>query len=465
MDAIIRINGIINGFVWGPIMLILLVGTGVYITFLTNFFQFSKFGLTMRETIGKILTGKREKSKAGTVTPFQAMTTALASTVGVGNVAGVATAIASGGPGAVFWMWVSALFGMMTKYGEILLAVKYRETDENGVHYGGPMYYIEKGLKMKWLAVLFAIFGTLACFGIGNMNQANEIASAINKITGLSPLIGGILVAIFVALVIIGGITRIGKVTELVVPFMAIFYIVGGIAALIMNASHLPDAFAQIFAGAFSTRAVGGGIMGYAITRAMRYGFARGVFSNEAGLGSAPIAHSAADTDNPVKQAMWGIFEVFVDTIIICSLTALVIVTSGLVTVNEGVVSAPASGGALTSMAYSQVFGSFGGTFVSIAIIFFAASTILGWSYYGQQCLGYLTKNNKSVILTYRLIFICFIIVGALGELSVLWDISDTLNGMMAIPNLIGVIGLSGVIVKTTRDYLRDPDSVAIKNN
>jgi AGCS family alanine or glycine:cation symporter len=391
------------------------------------------------------------------------MTTAIAATVGVGNVAGVATAIVSGGPGAVFWMWVSAFFGMMTKYSEILLAVKFRIRDENGVYHGGPMYYIDKGLKSKWLSSLFCIFGAMACFGIGNMNQSNEIAAAMKKTLNLSPLITGFVTASLVALVIIGGISRIGRVTEVIVPFMALFYIVGGLIALVVNRAHIPGAFEEIFTEAFSARSIGGGVMGYTVVRAMRYGFARGVFSNEAGLGSAPIAHSVADTNNPVRQGFWGIFEVFIDTIVICTITSLVVITSGLAGVHRDVAGKIVSGGALTSAAYEAVFGPLGGTFVSVAIIFFAGSTILAWSYYGQQCISYLTDESETAQLVFKVIFICFIVIGALGRLSVIWDISDTLNGMMAIPNLIGVLGLSGVVFKMTRDYMKNPSSVQLK--
>ena len=462
IDVIAQINYNVNSFVWGPVMLLLLVGTGVYLTFRTNFFQFRNFATVIKKTIGSVLKSSNKKLSKGSVTPFQAMTTAIASTVGVGNVAGVATAIVSGGAGAIFWMWISALFGMMTKYGEVLLAVKYRQHNINGGYYGGPMYYISKGLKMNWLASLFAIFGTLACFGIGNMNQSYEIAAAAKSTIGLSPIVTGVIVAVIVAVVIIGGITRIGKVTEKVVPLMAGFYILGGVIALIINAEKIPSALASIFTGAFSMESVGGGVMGYAVARAMRFGIARGVFSNEAGLGSAPIAHAAADTNNPVNQAMWGIFEVFLDTIVICTITSLVILTSGLNGVATDASGALVSGGALTSLAYESVFGRMGGMFVSVAIIFFAVSTILGWSYYGEQCLGFLTDNDKGVIKGFRIVYVAFILVGALGELQFLWGISDTLNGLMAIPNLMGILGLSGVIIDTTKKYLKDPNSVKL---
>lgn len=443
-----QVNSVINGFVWGPYMLVLLVGTGVFFTFRTNIFQVTKIRLWWTGTFGQILKKKpKEERKDNNITPFQAVTTALASTVGTGNIVGVATAVFSGGPGAILWMWISGFFGMMSKYAEIVLAVKYRETDENGAHHGGPMYYIEKGLKMKWLAVIFAIFGTLATFGIGNMTQANAIAGSLEESFGIPTLITGIAIAVICALVIIGGIKRIASVTEKLVPFMAVFYVIGGILILILNAGKLPGAITAIFAGAFSMKAVGGGVMGYTIMRAMRYGFARGIFSNEAGLGSAPIAHAASSTKDPVEQGLWGIFEVFVDTTVICSLSGLIIVTSGLY--ESGL-----SGSALTLAAFTQTLGSFGGAFVSIAILCFAGSTILGWSYYGQQCLRYLAGDNKVLDMTYKVIFTALTIVGATGGLTFVWDIADTLNGLMAIPNLIALLLLSKVVINLTRDYL-----------
>ena len=464
-DWVASINSAVNGVVWGPVMLVLLVGTGIYLTCFTGFFQVKWFGHMWKNTIGTVFSGKHKEGRnSANDTPFQAMTTAVASTVGVGNVAGVATAIVSGGPGAVFWMWISAFFGMMTKYSEVTLAVHYREKDEKGIHYGGPMYYMEKGLKCKPLAMIFAIFGALACFGIGNMNQSNEIAAAVNNVFGLPKLVSGLVLAAVVSLVIIGGIKRIASVTEKVVPFMAVFYIVGGIVTLAINAPLLPDAFGQIFAGAFSFEAVGGGVMGYVIMRAMRFGFARGVFSNEAGLGSAPMAHAAANTNNPVQQGLWGIFEVFIDTIVICTITALVVITSGLAGVLTDASGGVVSGGALTSAAFQAALGPIGGVFISIAIIFFALSTILGWSYYGEQCIGYLAKNSKTAKTIFKCIFVPFIVVGALGQLALLWDISDTLNGMMAIPNLIALIGLSGVVFKLTKAYIKDPSEVELKD-
>ena len=451
MDILKQVNGAINGIVWGPYMLVLLVGTGILFTVWLKVFQVTKISVWWKETFGQLFkkTPKTEKDDAN-ITPFQAVTTALASTVGTGNIAGVATAIVAGGPGAVFWMWVSGFFGMMTKYAEIVLALKYRETDSDGTHHGGPMYYIEKGLKMKWLAVVFAVFGTLATFGIGNMTQANAIASSIEGTFKIPALASGIVIALLCALVIIGGIKRIATVTEKLVPFMAVFYFIGGIIFLAINAGKLPGVFGSIFTNAFSFQSVGGGIMGYVIMRGMRYGIARGVFSNEAGLGSAPIAHAASRSENPVEQGLWGIFEVFVDTIIICSISALVILCSGMYGTGD------LSGAPLTISAFSSTFGSFGGIFVTIAVACFAASTILGWSYYGQQCLGYLSKNNKTLDLCYKIVFSGLVIVGAIGGLEFVWDVADTLNGLMAIPNLIALVLLSKVVVGLTKEYMEN---------
>lgn len=455
MEFISRINSTINGFVWGPYMLALLVGTGIFITFATKFFQITKANVWIKSTFGSL--GKKEKTDEN-VTPFQAVTTALASTVGTGNIAGIATAIVLGGPGAVFWMWFSAFFGMMTKYGEVVLAIHFREKDEKGIHYGGPMYYIEKGTKLKWLAVLFAAFGGLASFGIGSMTQVNSIAAVVNSNFAIPQLATGIVIAVATGLVIIGGIKRIASFTEKLVPLMAILYIVSAVIVLIINSSKIPNAFSVIFENAFSFTSVGGGIMGYVIARGMRYGIARGVFSNEAGLGSAPIAHAASNTNNPVRQGLWGIFEVFVDTIVICTLTALVVLTSGLY------VDGQISGSALTSKAFSNAIGQAGGYLLAISLTFFAFSTIIGWSYYGERCFGYLTKNNKNVIVTYKLIYVISIVLGSTLNLVLVWDIADTLNGLMAIPNLIGVLALSGTIFTLTKKYLIDPDSVNMKD-
>ena len=461
VDKIEAVNGAINSFAWGPIMLLLLVGTGIYITVRTGCIQVRKFGYIMKNTIGSLFK-MRDKDHGANLSPFQAVSTALAGTVGTGNIAGVTGAIFVGGAGAVFWMWISAFFGMCTKYAEIALAMKYREKDENGVFHGGPMYYIKNGLGKgwKWLAAIFAILGGLACFGIGNIAQSSEIAGALNGLFGVKPLISGILLAILVAIVVLGGVKRIGQVTSYLVPFMSIFYILCGIIVIIMRIGDIPGVLGQIFKGAFSLRSIGGGIFGYVIMNAMRQGFARGVFSNEAGLGSAPIAHAASSTVEPVEQAMWGVFEVFIDTIVICTITALTVLLSGVLA-TEGGLSAFASKGAAAVAAFNTILpGTIGGTIIQISLLFFALSTILGWSYYGQSCWAYLSHNNKVVDVIFKVVFILVCIVGATGSGTLMWDISDTLNGLMALPNLIALLPLTGVVVKLTKDYFdkKQPD-------
>ena len=385
----------------------------------------------------------KEQLGEGEVTAFQAVATALAATVGTGNIAGVATAIASGGPGAVFWMWLAAVFGMTTKFSEVVLAVKFREKTEDGRYVGGPMYFIKNGLGWGWMATLFAIFGTLASFGIGNMVQSNSVALAMQGSFKVPPLATGIILAVITALVIVGGIKRIGAFTEKLVPFMAAIYIVGGLVIIFRNASEIPAAFATIFADAFTGRAAVGGFAGATMSNAIRYGVARGVFTNEAGLGSAPIAHAAATTDHPVRQGLWGVFEVFVDTIIICSITALAIVTTGAWESGQ-------SGAVLTTLAFDTALKG-GGYIVSVGLVLFAYSTIIGWEYYGERCLEYLAGTKP--ILAYRMIWIVFIVVGAVGGLEFMWSLADTLNGMMAIPNLIGVLFLSGTVFKLTKEF------------
>jgi AGCS family alanine or glycine:cation symporter len=465
-EVIVNVNDKLNGLVWGPPMLILIVGTGIFLTIMLKFMQVSKIKTWWKATFGFVFSKRiREKSAGSNITPFQAVSTALASTVGTGNIVGVATAIVRGGPGAIFWMWVSAFFGMVSKYAEVVLAVKYREIDANGTHHGGPMYYIEKGLKQKWLAVVFAIFATFATFGIGNLTQANSIANSMNTSFNIPLILTGIIIAILTGLTILGGIKRIAQVTEKMVPFMAVFYVIGSLIIVFVNIGRLPHAFGMIFAGAFNTRALEGGVMGYVIMKAMRFGVARGVFSNEAGMGSAPIAHAASSEKDPVKQGLWGIFEVFVDTIIICSLTGLVILTSGVVSfaANTGITGFGGksfSGADLTMTAFSATFGPAGGIFVTIGILLFALSTILGWSYYGQQSLGYLTKNNKVWDWIYKAIFTVLTVVGAIGGLTLIWDIADTLNGLMAIPNLIALLILSGTIISLTKKYFSTGSSL-----
>ena len=463
MDAIIQINSAINGFVWGPVMLVLLVGTGLYLSISTGFVQFRKFGYAMKNTIGKVF--HKAEAGHGEITPFQAVTTALAATVGTGNIAGVTGAIVLGGPGAVFWMWISALVGMCTKYAEVLLAVKYRERNENGEWVGGPMYYIKNGLgkHFKWLGTIFAVLGAIAAFGIGNISQINSIADSVNQVAqAFNPaavdakntiaLVTGIVIAIFVGLVVIGGVKRIGQVTEKLVPFMAIIYIVCAVIVVIAHAGAIPAVFGMIFKGAFNPSAVVGGAAGITIRLAMTKGVGRGVFSNEAGLGSAPIAHASTSERDPVKQGLYGIFEVFMDTIVICTLTSLVVLCSG---VAEGHWGEGALAGATTTIAgFSTVFGQkFGATLLALGLLLFATSTILGWSLYGTRCIEYLFGHKA--VKPYQLLFVIVIVLGAVADLTLVWDISDTLNGLMAIPNLIGLLLLSPVVIKVTKDYFK----------
>ena len=455
VSTIESVNGALNSFAWGPLMLLLLVGTGIYLTIKVNWLQVTHFGRILKNTVGTLFKKQDSKDHGANISPFQAVTTALAGTVGTGNISGVTGAIFTGGAGAVFWMWVAAFFGMITKYAEILLAMKYRIKDENGVYHGGPMYYIENGIgkNWKWLAVIFCLLGGFASFGIGNIAQSSEISGALTDLFKLPPLASGILIAVVVALVTLGGIKRIGKVTSLLVPFMSIFYIVAGIILILMRITHIPAVFGQIFAGAFSFKSVGGGLFGYTIMMAMKQGFARGVFSNEAGLGSAPIAHAASSTEEPCEQAIWGVFEVFIDTIVICSITAFAVLLSGILDA-EGGLSAYASKGAAAAAAFNTILpGTLGGKIIELSLLFFALSTILSWAYYGENCWGYLTKNNKTFILIYKIIFALVCIVGAMGSGTLMWDIADTLNGLMAIPNLIALLMLSGVVAKVTKDY------------
>ncbi len=454
MEFINQLNGAVNSFVWGPVMLVLLVGTGIYLTCRTGWIQVRRFGYIMRNTIGSLFR-KSDKDHGKNLSPFQAVTTALAGTVGTGNIAGVTGAIFVGGPGAVFWMWVSAFFGMCTKYAEIALAMKYRITEEDGTYKGGPMYYIEKGLGRRWrfLAVLFALLGGIASFGIGNIAQSSEIAGAASGLFGVEPWITGIVLAVVVAIVVLGGVKRIGQVASYLVPFMAIFYILAGAGVIALRFAEIPAALTAIFKSAFSFESVGGGVFGYAIMLAMRQGFARGVFSNEAGLGSAPIAHAASSSQEPAEQAMWGVFEVFIDTIIICTITALAIILSGVYKTPGGIEAFGSKGAAVVNAFNAILPGTLGGLVIQVSLLFFALSTILGWSYYGERCWGYLTGENRIVLFVYKIAFVLVCIVGAVGSGTLMWDIADTLNGMMAIPNLIGLLLLSNVVVSITREY------------
>ena len=456
MQIIEQINGAINNFIWGPIMLVLLVGTGIFLTTRINFFQVSHIGLWMKGTFGAMF---KKHTDDVNITPFQAVSTALASTVGTGNIVGVTTAIVSGGPGALFWMWFAAFFGMVTKYSEVLLAIKYREKDADGKHFGGPMYYLSKGANLPWLGTLFAVFATLACFGIGNLTQINAMASVVKQNFNVPTIYTGIAVTIVVAIIIVGGIKRIGSVAEKLVPLMCLLYLVCGIIIIIINLDKIPGVFELVFSNAFSFKQVGAGFMGYAIAMGMRYGFARGIFSNEAGMGSAPMAHASSNSKNPVEQAMWGIFEVFVDTFLVCSITGIVAIMNLNLT-EQGLAGAP-----LISEAFRVSMPSdFGSIVLTVALFLFAFTTLVGWSHYGTVSLGYLTKNNKTAELIFKIIFIIVIVIGSVSELELVWNIADTLNGLMAIPNLIGLLILSPVIIKTTREYLKDPNSVEMKD-
>ncbi len=453
METIMKINDFLNGIVWGPPMLILLVGTGLFLSIKTGFFSIRKLGYILKNTLLKMFS--KESKGEGEVTAFQAVATALAATVGTGNIAGVATAIASGGPGAVLWMWIAAILGMTTKFSEVVLAVRFREKTDDGRYVGGPMYYIKNGLGWKWLSVLFAVFGALAAFGIGNMVQSNSVAASLKATFNINPLYTGIVLAVITALVIVGGIKRIGAFTEKLVPFMAAIYIIGGLVIILLNIAHIPAAFGLIFASAFSGKAAIGGFAGATVAQAIRFGVARGVFTNEAGLGSAPIAHAAATTDHPVRQGLWGVFEVFADTIVICSITALSILTSG-------VWESGATGAELTTAAFDATLPG-GGYIVSIGIVLFAFSTIIGWEYYGERCLEYLAGPKS--IMFYKILWIPFVVIGAVGGLESIWALADTLNGLMAIPNLIGIVALSGTIFALTKEFFSKEFSKKEKNN
>ncbi|GAB6179097.1 sodium:alanine symporter family protein [Desulfotomaculum defluvii] len=428
----------INSFVWGPYMLALLVGTGIYLTLRLGFLQVRTLPYALKLAFSP---NKQDKTSEGDISHFHALMTALAATIGTGNIAGVATAVFTGGPGAVFWMWVTAFFGMATKYSEAILAVKYRTVDEKGEMAGGPMYYIERGLKLKWLGWIFALFGSLAAFGIGNMTQTNSVALAMNGTFGVSPIVTGIILAILTGAVVLGGIRSIGRVTGFVVPFMAIFYVLGGLAIIAMNLDKLVPAISLILTDAFTGQAVAGGALGTVI----RYGVARGVFSNEAGLGSAPIAAAAAKTDHPGRQALVSMTGTFLDTIIVCSITGIVLTMSGLYT-------GEVSGAELTIAAFDSFLPGMGKYIVSIGLIFFAYSTVLGWSYYGEKCFQYIF--SRSAVKYYRYAFVIAAFIGCTLELELVWNIADTLNGAMAIPNLIGLLGLSGIIAAETKDFM-----------
>lgn len=458
IDIIKSVNDAVNGFVWGIPAIVCILGVGLLLSIRTGFIQFRKFSDAMKNTIGKMF--KKSEAKKGAMTPFQAVCTALSATIGTGNIAGVAGAIAIGGPGAVFWMWVSALLGMCTKFAEVTLAVHFRETNAHGDLVGGPMYYIKNGLKKHWhwLAYAFAIFGVLTVFGTGNATQVNTITASIDTAllnfgiaspASLSAinLVIGIIIAIIVALVLLGGIKRIGRVTEKLVPFMAVLYIVLALGVIFLNVEKVPGVFYSIVYGAFNPQAVTGGIVG-SLFLSLQKGIARGIFSNEAGLGTGSIAHATADTKKPVEQGLFGIFEVFMDTIIVCTMTALVILCSG-----TNITYGQAAGAELTISGFTSVYGDWVSIFTAVAMCCFAFSTILGWGLYGARCMEFLSSHKwvKPFMVVYSLVAI----VGATVDLGLLWSIAETFNGLMAIPNLIALFLLSGTVVKLVKEHYR----------
>ena len=458
LETLEQINTAVNHFVWGVPAMSCILGVGLVLTLRTNFIQFRKFGYSFKVTIGKIF--HKSESKEGSVTPFQAVCTALAATVGTGNIAGVAGAITIGGPGAVFWMWISALLGMCTKFIEVTLAVHYREKNENGDWVGGPMYYIKNGLgpKWHWLAVAFSIFGILAVFGTGNATQVNTIVTAINSallnFNLITPsfvptlnLILGITIAIIVAVILIGGIQRIGQVTEKLVPGMALLYLALSLGVILINFRAVPGVFAMIFKSAFSPAAFTGGIVG-SMFLSMTKGISRGIFSNEAGMGTASIAHAAADTDNPVNQGFFGVFEVFTTSMIICTMTALVILCSGI-SVPYGI----EAGAELTIKGFTSTYGNWVSIFTAVALCCFAFSTIIGWGLYGTRCLEFLVgeKSHRPFLIIYSLVAI----LGSTMDLGFLWNFAETFNGLMAIPNLIALLLLSKTAAKLVKQYLK----------
>ena len=462
LEVVKSVNGVVNGFIWGIPAMICIIGIGLYLSIGTGFIQIRRFVYAIKHTLGKVFDKKEAES--GAMTPFQAVCTALAGTVGTGNIAGVAGAIAIGGPGAVFWMWISALLGMCTKFSEVVLAVHFRERNEKGDWVGGPMYFIKNGLPKKWhfLAVLFSIFGMVAVFGTGNATQVNTIVTAIDSVftsynlaeaegLGTINLILGIFIALCVALVLLGGIRRIGSFTEKLVPFMAVFYIILAVGVVIMNIGRVPGVFASIFGGAFDPRAFTGGVVG-SMFISMRRGVSRGIFSNEAGLGTGSIAHASADTGHPVQQGLFGIFEVFTDTIVICTLTSLVILCSGI-----DIVFGQAAGADLTIAGFIASYGRWVSIFTAVALICFAFSTTIGWGLYGSRCVEFLFGTR--VIRPFMVVYALVSIIGATLDLGLLWDISDTFNGLMVIPNLIAVFLLSGTVFRLTRDYFNDVDA------
>lgn len=440
METLYSVLNTLSGFIWGPFTLVLLLGVGIYLSLGLKLMPWRQLSNAFKH----LITGRSSQGD-GDIPPLQALMTAMSATVGTGNIAGVATAIFIGGPGAIFWMWITALFGMATKYAEAVLAVKYRETDDDGRFVGGPMYYIKNGLgkKWHWLGFLFALFGTIAAFGIGNMVQSNSVADALHSNFAVDTNLTGIVIAGLAALVILGGIKRIGIVASKLVPIMAIFYIAGSLIIILANITEVPAALAIIVDSAFNGHAAVGGFTGATIMMAIQFGIARGIFSNEAGLGSAPIAHAAAQTNNPVRQGMVGMLGTFIDTIIICTMTALVIIISGAWTSGE-------TGASLSSLAYASSI-PLGEYVITFGLVIFAFTTILGWSYYGERCAEFIFGTK--IILPYRLLWIAAVFIGASQKVNLIWILADVMNGFMAIPNLIALALLSPIVFKITKEY------------
>ena len=440
LESIERGNAWLNGYVWGVPMIALLMGTGLVLTFVTGAAQFRYLALALREVLGKVAV---RTGSAGSVSPFQAVATALASTVGTGNIVGVATAMYIGGPGALFWLWVSGLLGMCTKFAEIVVALHYREPDALGTLRGGAMYTLRKGLGMPWVGALFALLTAVAAFGIGNMVQANSLADSLRPF-GIAPSLSGMLLAIVTAAVIVGGVKRIGEVAQILVPFMSLLYLGAGALILATHTADLPRALGLIFEGAFTGTAARGGFLGSTVALAVRFGIARGLFSNEAGLGSAPMVHAAAQTDHPVRQGLYGIFEVFVDTLLVCSVTGLAILVTGAW-------SSGLDGAALSGEAFRLGLGGTGTVVVTSCILLFSFSTVIGWSYYGETAIVYLLGVRAAI--PYRAAWLVFIYLGATGSLQLIWSLADTLNGLMAIPNLVSVLGSIPLLVRLQREF------------
>ncbi len=460
LEFITKLNDALNGFIWGVPAMTCILGVGLYFAIRTGFLPIRKFGYAMKNTFGRLF--KKETAAEGALTPFQAVCTALSATVGTGNIAGVAGAIAIGGPGAVFWMWVSAILGMGTKFAEVTLAVHFRERSKNGDYVGGPMYYIKNGLSKKWiwLAYLYAFFGVCAVFGTGNATQVNTITAAVNtalvnyNILGadavpVSNLVIGIIICIVVALILIGGVKRIGKVSEKLVPVMAVLYIVLGIGLIALRFDRIPAVFGAIFQGAFNPTAFTGGVVG-SFFISMQKGVSRGIFSNEAGLGTGSIAHACADTKDPARQGLYGIFEVFMDTIVICTLTALVVLLSGV-----DIPYGQAAGAELTISGFTAVYGNWVSIFTAIAMCCFAFSTIVGWGLYGARCAEFLVGSK--ILLPFNIAYCLVSIVGATTDLGLIWGISDTFNGFMTVPNLIAVFLLTPVVLRLIKEHFRKP--------